>query len=118
MISPTRLLYTRIKNGLWEKDIEDSSEVLLRINGKLFKTLYNWTFHEDHVFFRQNAADHQQLSFYDFKKKQLNPLARMPARSFENYSSLTLAPERGELLFTGSDKPQADIKMLEHPLLE
>ncbi len=118
MISPTRLLYTRIKNGLWEKDIEDTSEILLRINGELFKTLYTWTVLKNQVFFRQNAADHQQLSFYDFKKAQLTPLARMPALSIANYSSLTLAPERGELLFTGSDKPQADIKMLEHPLLE
>ncbi|MFT4927571.1 MAG: Tol biopolymer transport system component [Phenylobacterium sp.] len=123
MTSPTTMLYTRIKNGLWQKEISSKAPPLNKMSGQLFKTLYAWDYRaadgngKGGVYFRQNEQDYHQIAFYDFNQQQLLPLVRLPKRAFENYGSLSMVPEHSKLLFTGSHFPQADIKMLEHPLL-
>ena len=117
MISPDTMLYTRIKKGLWQKDINSKSPSLNKISGKLFKTLYTWTYKNTGIYFLQNTQNHDQLSFYDFNQQQLTPLIHLPNYAFGGAGSLTLIPELDKLLFTHSYNPQADIKMLEHPLL-
>jgi hypothetical protein len=129
MTSPTTMLYTRIKKGLWQKQIDLDTPPFNKISGKLFKTLYSWSYfngispinkpYKDSgpgIYYRQNAQNHDQINFYDLTKQQLQPLVRLPKRAFESYGSLTLVTDENELLFTGTQLPQADIKLLTHPL--
>ncbi|MCJ8271168.1 MAG: hypothetical protein MJK04_17430, partial [Psychrosphaera sp.] len=121
MTSPTTMLYTRIKKGLWQKEIETNTPPLNKISGELFKTLYSWSYITKDsgpgIYFRQNADDHHQINFYDLTARQLKPLVRLPKRAFENYGALTPVADDNKLLFTGTQFPQADIKLLTHPLI-
>jgi hypothetical protein len=117
MTSPTTLLYTRVKRGLWQKEIDSDGPPFNKISGKLFKTLYAWTYADSGIYYRQNTDDYHQIAFYDFAEQQLKPLVRLPKRAFENSGALSWVPGSNKLLFTGTEFPQADIKLLTHPLL-
>ena len=113
------LFYTRVKSGLWKRSLNDdepkpSSKILSK---KDFSTRYSWTLAKEGVYFQDDKKIHQQINFYSFDTKSITPLVRLPRRTFDIYGGLTLDDSKASLLFTSSDLPQADIKMLSHPLL-
>jgi len=120
MTNETTLLYTKLKDGLWQKDLNASptNKPINKISGKIFDALYTWSYYGDKVYFRKNEATHHQVSYYDFPTQTLTPLVRLPLKTFESYGALTFIAQQNKLLFTSALFPQSDIKQISHPLLE
>ncbi len=116
MISPTVMLYTRIKRGLWQKDINSPYSSINKISGETFYSTYSWGYYGDGVYYRQNYKGHQKINFYNFETQKDNAIVRLAPRTFETYGTLTLIPELDKLLFAATQFPQADIKALIHPV--
>jgi len=114
MTSPETILYTRVKDGLWLKNIEGDAPPLNKISGKNFNATYTWTYHKNKVYFRHNNPNNHHIAYYDFSKQQEYPIVRLPLRTFEAYGTITYLAGADKLLFAASQYPQADIKLLEH----
>ena len=131
MISATTLVYTKLKRGLWQKEVNTNTELLAQsnqtqsklskniINGSQFTTLYAWTFGDQQVFFHQAFKDHHQIMAYNFKQQSVKPLVRLPLNGFSINDPLTYVADREQLIYTGVNFPQANIKMIANaPLLQ
>jgi len=117
MISPTTLLYSRSGGGLWQKEIDDSRASTNMISSKVFKTEYNWTYQKSKVYYHNiNDDNEHQIVIFDLNQQQPITAFRVPYHVFIKYSALSIMTD-DNLLFTFYDSPQADIKMLEHPLI-
>ena len=127
MTSPTTLVYTGERKGLWQVEISFNDQQVLqptektrplqKISGKVFKTAYTWDYSEQGVYFRQTYTKHHQLAFYNFADQQTSPLLRLPRNTLGSSTTLSKISSTNELLFTRAYTPQADIKSLTHPLL-
>lgn len=127
MTSPTTLVYTGERKGLWQLEISFDNQQLMKpsekklplqkISGKVCKTTYTWDYSEQGVYFQQKYLKHHQLSFYSFADQQTYPLLRLPKNTLGTTTALSKISSTNELLFTQADSPQADIKSLTHPLL-
>jgi len=121
MISDNILLYTKLKRGLWQKDIKaESSEAPKRIiSDKGFNSLYAWSYHDNQVYYHKSFSDHQQLITFNMKSQQSTPLVRLPLNSFAKNDSLAYMSKQQSLLFVSNTYPQTNIKMIENqPLLK
>jgi Tol biopolymer transport system component len=118
MISPTEMLYTSTKRGLWHKNIHSKNPPLNKINTKSFNSTYSWTYQNNRVYYRHNNPGNHQIAYYDFTQQQNHPIVRLPLRTFEAYGTIAYVPEINKLIFAASQFPQADIKLLKHSLLE
>ena len=112
MTSQTTLLYTKLKRGLWQKNINNIDVVTKVIDGNFFNTLYAWTYDEGHVYYQQTFDDHHQLIAYDITEKIQTPLLRLPMNSISQSDSITYLSTKDRLLYTSSSYPQANIKMI------
>ena len=112
MTSQTTLLYTKLKRGLWQKNINNIDVVDKVIDGNFFNTLYAWTYDEGHVYYQQTFDDHHQLIAYDITEKIQTPLLRLPMNSISQSDSITYLSTKDRLLYTSSSYPQANIKMI------
>jgi Tol biopolymer transport system component len=112
MITADTLLYTRLKRGLWQKNIHDSRDADKVIDGEFFNTLYAWTYEKGHVYYQKTFDDHYQLIAYDIKNKIQTPLVRLPLDTISITDSITYITTKDRLLYTRSSFPQANIKML------
>ncbi len=112
MTSASTLLYTKLKRGLWQKNINSQQASLSIISGKDFNTRYAWAYDKSGVYFHKAFTDHQQVIFFDLTKKTNNPVVRLPLYSFDSFSSVTLIPEQDKLFYTRRGFPQTDIKMV------
>ncbi len=117
MTSPTTLLYTNLKDGLWQKNISKNERPIKKIDAKIFDALYTWHYQNNGIYYRKNHEKHHEIAFYNFDKQQVNPLVHLPPRTFETYGTLSFVAKDNKLLFTSALYPQADIKRLKHPLL-
>ena len=117
MTSPTTLLYTNPKDGLWQKEVDSNEKGTLKIAPDIFDTLYTWHYQGDGVYYRKNHDGHHEIAYYDFASEQSTPLVHLPLRTFKTYDSLTYVQKENKLLFTSAIYPQSDIKKLVHPLL-
>lgn len=115
MISPTTMLYSGEKRGLWQMEI--GGNPFAKLKKSIFNSRYAWVYDDNGVYFRQNASNHHQFMHYDFGQEKLRPLVRLPTRMLQTYREMSLNNVKGELLFTSNQYPQADIKKLSHPLL-
>lgn len=121
MISDDTLLYTKLKRGLWQKDIKgDSRQAPKRIiSDKGFNSLYAWAYYDNHVYYHKSFSDHQQLITFNMKSQKNTPLVRLPLNSFAKNDSLAFMPKQESLLFVSKTYPQTNIKMIENqPLLK
>ena len=118
MTSASNLLYTKIENGLWQKDITAKNPSLKKISGELFTSRYSWTAENDGIYFKENNADHIQINFYSYKTQQSSTLIKLPLQTIKYSGVLTIIPEHKKLIFTQTHFPQANIKMLDHPLID
>lgn len=112
MASPTSLVYTKRKRGLWQKEITNNHTSKNLINGTSFNTLYSWSYQNKNVYFHKTYEDHHQIIAYDLDSKIVTPLVRLPLNSFSSDDSLTYITEHQQLLYTGVNYPQANIKMI------
>ncbi len=112
MTSQNTLLYTKLKRGLWQKNINNIDVVDKVIDGNFFNTLYAWTYDEGHVYYQQTFDDHHQLIAYDITEKIQTPLLRLPMNSISQSDSITYLSTKDRLLYTSSSYPQANIKMI------
>lgn len=112
MTSHDTLLYTKLKRGLWQKNINNSHIAEKVIDGDIFNTLYAWTYDEEHVYYQKSFDDHYQLIVYDLNKKIQSPLVRLPFNSISQSDSITYLATKDRLLYTSSSFPQANIKMI------
>lgn len=119
MTDESTLLYTNLKAGLWQRDpySPQSSKPLNKISGDIFNARYTWRYYDNKVYFGQSQSDHLQVASYDFIDHTLTPLVRLPLKTFEDTSALSLVSEQNKLLFTHALSPQSDIKRLSHPLI-
>lgn len=112
MESPASLIYTKTKKGLWQKKITNHQSSKNIISGTDFNTRYSWSYHNDKVYFHKADEDHHQIVVYNFDKKITTPLVRLPLNSFSSNDALTYITEHNQLLYTGVNYPQANIKMI------
>ncbi|WP_019028457.1 winged helix-turn-helix domain-containing protein [Colwellia piezophila] len=112
MTSADTLLYTKLRRGLWQKNIYDVQAGDKVIDGSLFNTLYAWTYNKGHVYYQKIFDDHYQLLSYDLEKKIQTPLVRLPLNSISKTDSITYLATEDRLLYTSSSFPQANIKMV------
>ncbi|ALO35755.1 hypothetical protein CMT41_14290 [Colwellia sp. MT41] len=112
MITADTLLYTKLRKGLWQKNINDRQAGDRVIEGDLFNTLYAWTYEQGHVYYQKTFDDHYQLISYDLKNKVQTPLVRLPLNSIYKNDSLTYIATEDRLLYTSSSFPQANINMV------
>lgn len=112
MVTPDTLLYTKLKRGLWQKNINNSHVVEKVINGDLFNTLYSWTYEKGYVYYQKVFDDHYQLVAYDLDNNVQHPLVRLPLNSISLSDSISYMATKDRLLYTSSSFPQANIKML------
>lgn len=112
MISPTEMLYTTTKNGLWRKNIDGEAPPLNVISEEKFNSTYTWTYKNRGVYFRHNTLSSHHIVYYDFTAQKEIPIVRLPLRTFESYGSLTYLPKLNKLMFAATQHPQADIKLL------
>lgn len=112
MTSHETLLYTKLKRGLWQKNIHNIDAVEKVIDGHFFNTLYAWTHDEGRVYYQQTFDDHHQLIAYDITEKIQTPLLRLPMNSISQSGSITYLSAKDRLLYTSSNFPQANIKMV------
>ena len=112
MISAETLLYTKLKKGLWQKSINDVQAGDKVIKGKIFNTLYAWTYENGHVYYQKSFDDHYQLISYDLEKRIQTPLVRLPLNSISKTDSITYLATKDRLLYTSSSFPQANINMV------
>ncbi|PKI12827.1 winged helix-turn-helix domain-containing protein [Colwellia sp. 12G3] len=112
MIAPDILLYTKLKKGLWQKNINKVDAIEKIIDGSLFNTLYAWTYEKGHVFYQKTFDDHYQLIAYDIEKNIQTPLVKLPLNSISQSDSITYLATKDRLLYTSSSFPQANIKMI------
>jgi len=117
MTSKTTLLYTKIEKGLWQKELTENTPPLNKISGELFTARYSWTVENDGIYFKENNADHIQINFYSYKTQQLSTLIKLPLQTIKSYGVLTMVSDANKLIFTQTHFPQANIKMLNHPLI-
>ncbi|WP_057832449.1 winged helix-turn-helix domain-containing protein [Colwellia sp. TT2012] len=112
MITADTLLYTKLQQGLWQKNINELQSGDRVIEGDLFNTLYTWTYEQGHVYYQKTFEDHYQLISYDLKNKVQTPLVRLPLNSITKNDSLTYIATEDRLLYTSSSFPQANINMV------
>jgi len=119
MTSATTMLYTRVKRGLWQKDIDSKQAPIAVVDGIDFTARYAWSYNQNGVYFHKELSDHQQVLFFDFNKQTSQPLVRLPLLSFADSYSLAFISSQDKLFYTRSSFPQTDIKMVANsPLLE
>ncbi len=119
MTSATTMLYTRVKRGLWQKDIDSKQAPIAVVDGKDFTARYAWSYNKNGVYFHKELSDHDQIVFFDFNKQTNKPLVRLPLHSFASSYSLAFISSQDKLFYTRSSFPQTDIKMVANsPLLK
>lgn len=125
MTSADELLYTINRWGLRKitlaTEIDKQNFSATKVVNKKLSNAYAWTFRQHNeqqeLFFKESFSQHQQISHYNLISNKITPILRAPL--FTLGTSFTIATENDNntLLFTRSNFPQIDIKMLEHPLL-
>jgi len=119
MTSDKSMLYTKLKRGLWQKNIGSTQAPIKVVDGEDFNTLYAWSYDKKGVYFHKEFSDHQQIIFYDFNTRTNKPLVRLPLHSFASSYSLAFVSSQDKLFYTRSSFPQTDIKMVANsPLLK
>jgi Tol biopolymer transport system component len=112
MISEDILLYTKLKKGLWQKNITSIGPEKSVISGADFNTIYAWTYNKGDVYYQKLFDDHYQLVFYNLTRNIVMPLVRLPLDTMSKTNSLTYIENSDRLLYTSGSFPQANIKML------
>lgn len=114
MTSKNSLLYTKLKKGLWYKDLNNTTEAKRIISRDYFSTIYAWTKYQDNIYFHQTFKSHDQLNRFNISNNTMRPIVRLPRNSFSKNEMLSFNPHKLELIFTGSNYPQANIEMLKN----
>ena len=112
MASPTSLVYTKLKRGLWQKELTNNQASKNLIKGSEFTTRYSWSYQKNNVYYHKTYEDHHQLVAYNFDKQLVTPLVRLPLNSISKNDALTYITQHQQLLYTGVNYPQANIKMI------
>jgi Tol biopolymer transport system component len=112
MISNDTLLYTKLKRGLWRKNIESKQYGENVIDGEYFNMLYAWTYEKGNVYYQKSFDDHYQLAAFNLNNQIQTPLVRLPLNSIPKSDSISYLPTKDRLLFTSTSYPQANIKMI------
>lgn len=112
MTSKNTLLYTKLKKGLWQININNDEEGVQVINGNHFNTIYAWAFNKGQVYYQKAFDDHYQLVVFDLNNNNVMPLVRLPLDTISRSDSVTYLEVEDRLLYTSSSFPQANIKML------
>ncbi|WP_343840463.1 winged helix-turn-helix domain-containing protein [Bowmanella denitrificans] len=112
-----KLIYSVQRKGLWQTDIH-SGQTRQLLEEQHFRNPYSWTLSEQGVYFMQANNQHQQLRHYDLANGQNLVLLQIPSASVESDSPLTYDANHARLLFTETEFPQSDIKMLKDPLFQ
>ncbi|WOH38321.1 winged helix-turn-helix domain-containing protein [Thalassotalea fonticola] len=114
-----QLYYSRVSGGLWKMDLSsDHPTAKQLLDKKIFNTVYSWGLSKDGIYFNQNTSNTTKLKYYNFSNDEISTFLTQPKNAVAGSTSLTLIDEQQLLLFTGSSFPQADIKKLQHPLLQ
>jgi Tol biopolymer transport system component/DNA-binding winged helix-turn-helix (wHTH) protein len=120
MTSETKLLYSKINNGLWQVDLTNEHKKPTKvIDGKAFTRSYAWDYHDNGIYFNKELKDHHRIMFYDLTLGKTRPLLKLPLNSFNRENMINYIPGEDSIMFTKSSYPQANIKMLKNsPLLQ
>lgn len=110
MISPDTIIYTRSREGLWKKRLDDDTSK--RLLGKEFSARYSWIYNNGNIYFSQNEAEAKIYIKYDLVEQSFAQILRLPANRFGGYQEISINPNKQELLFTTGKSAQSDIKKL------
>ncbi|WP_444997754.1 winged helix-turn-helix domain-containing protein [Aliikangiella sp. IMCC44359] len=119
--SSDKLYFTKeTQRGLWQVDFNRNITPTEKqvINSNKFMSRYTWTHTSKGIFFRQTKDNHQRISFFDFKHKNIIPIVKLPGVSSESFGSLTYVDDKKTLIFAQRGKDQGNIKQLSHPLFD
>ncbi|TPH18558.1 winged helix-turn-helix domain-containing protein [Litorilituus lipolyticus] len=119
MATPSIMLYTKLKRGLWQKDLSKNDELKQTeskqvISGKQFSTLYAWAHHQGKVYFQKTFKDHQHLVVADLNSNTIEPLVQLPLNSISNTNKLTYVTNTDNVLFTSDSYPKANIQAISY----
>lgn len=103
-------------DGLWQYDLDTQSAVKI-LDSNDFNVVYNWTVTAKGIYFHRRDEPHAQLNYYDFAKREIQPLLKLPSQTLSHANSLTYLPQQQMIVFNQMQFPEVDIKRLEHPLL-
>ena len=113
-----RLLFTRgDKNGLWQLQLDSPNKLTKVISSTIFKENHNWTVVDNGIFFKASGVGFQQINYWDFTKKVVKPIIRLPASSLSSFGAISYSAEQQQLLMTLSKYSERDVMMLEHKRL-
>lgn len=113
-----KLLFTREdRNGLWSLSLAAPTIMTQVISSQLFKENHNWTVADKGIFFKENGSGFQQINYWNFERKQIEPILRLPASSLSSFGSMSYSEQQQQLLMTLSKYSERDVMMLEHKLL-
>ncbi|MDO6428107.1 winged helix-turn-helix domain-containing protein [Thalassotalea sp. 1_MG-2023] len=121
MTSPSTLVYTANKKGLWQKELDNNlfnDNPLEKLSGKVFRVTYAWEYTNQGIYYRKNYRRYHLISFYSFATQTITPLVKLPKGSLGSYTNLSTLASIDTLLFTQADSPQSDIKKLTHPFIQ
>ncbi|PKG76805.1 transcriptional regulator [Shewanella sp. GutCb] len=115
--SDNRLLFTREdRNGLWALSLAAPDKLTMLVPSQVFKENHNWTVTDNGIFFKANSVGYQQINYWDFTLKVIEPILRLPSSSLSSFGSMSFNEHQQQLLMTlkYSDR---DVMMLKHKLL-
>ena len=94
----------------------DSMAEKVLSSGEIFNTL-TWVKADLGIYFLKKHADHQTINFYDTSNETVKTLVKVPLRTIDDATALSVMVEKKRLIFTQTSFPQVNIKRLSHPLL-
>ncbi|ALS99802.1 winged helix-turn-helix domain-containing protein [Lacimicrobium alkaliphilum] len=116
MTDQNTLIYSTYRNGLWQLNLNTGERQQL-IDEQQFRVRYTWTLEDDAIYYIEEESDHQRLLRYDLVTKTHQTLLKTPRSTFETDSALRLDRDQQRILFTKTEFPQSDIKLLIDPAL-
>ncbi len=112
MTSENTLVYTKLKGGLWQKNLSTNEKATNLISGKVFTTIYDWTLDKHKVYFHKRLKEHHQITAFDLTDNSHKALVHLSSNSFARNDKLTYVTSQDKLFFTGDNYPQANIQMV------
>ena len=99
-------------SGLWRKNLKTGENKLLLTQYQI-SSAYNWTIAAGNLFYAQDFVRYHLVNRFELKSKQIKPLIKLPIKTLDRLSSITLIEADGTLILSQSESPQVNIKRID-----
>ncbi|MBV1909299.1 MAG: winged helix-turn-helix domain-containing protein [Kangiellaceae bacterium] len=115
--SSGNIYFTKEDKSLWVKSPESSAPPISILNDKGFSSLYSWTLTQSGIYYSQKEQDYFRVNYFDYQSEQVLEVTKLPWLTDDKYVSFSVIENEKKLLISVQEFPQANIKLLRHPLL-